>query len=105
MKRIAFVLLALVLLLTACKQNPTSKSEELLNMSDTELIEWVKEQGVEIPDDFDDEMMWADFVRSAVETTITYIDDPNYSAGMAINYIVTAEFGDAISEAVRNYIE
>ena len=105
MKRFALILLTFVLLLTACGLKTVSKTEELLSMSDAELIGWVKEQGIKIPTDYDDELMWADFVRSAVETTITYIDDPNYSAGMSVNYTVTAEFGDAISEAVRNYIE
>lgn len=102
MKRFLCVLFICLLFLTACGQKPVSNTEELLNMSDSELIEWLKGQGVEIPKDYDDELLWADFAHTVVEATIA---DENFSGGIGISYYVTADFGDAITEAVRNYIE
>lgn len=76
------------------------RGAELLNMTDKELIDWLKEHDVEIPNDYEDELAWTEFARNIMESVVN-----NQDVSMAYSYYKTLEFADAITNAVREYLK
>lgn len=67
-------------------------------MSESECIDFLIEQGVDFPDDYEDISKWGPFIKktiSAIETN-PYVE-------FHINYSVTAQFAEAIRDAVLEY--
>ena len=103
MKRIISSLLSIILLLslvttTAFAATTTNNLPLLSELTVDECISFVKEQGIQIPDDYDDESIWGEFIQK----TISQVEaDPNIV--FSYNYIKTLEFANAIKDAVNEY--
>lgn len=70
----------------------------LSEMSDSECIQFIKECGIVIPDDYSDETAWIPFIKNVI---VLVEDNPDYIFG--ISYPVTLEFANLIKAAVNNY--
>lgn len=78
----------------------TSAPLTLSEMTELECLQFIKDYGVEIPDDFEDEIQWAPFIKK----TITLVeDDPYYD--FVYNYHVTLEFAQSIQAVVNDYYD
>lgn len=75
----------------------TSDIPLLSELSADECIIFVKEHGIQIPDDYD-ESFWGGFIQK----TISQVEE-NPSTVFSYNYIKTYEFANAIKDAVNDY--
>lgn len=72
--------------------------EKLSDMSELECLEFIKNAGVQIPNDFEDETVWAQFVKE----TIQLVEEcPQYP--FAYGYTVTQNFAEEIQDVVNEY--
>lgn len=112
MKRLSILTIIFVLFLTCLTQTHamesiplsdntslinTSERSQLSDMSENECIEFIKQNGVEIPNDYNS-AEWAPFVK---EIICIIEEHPNYE--FSYNYTVTLAFANAIKEVVNNY--
>lgn len=63
MKKITTLLLCIILVMSMHFPANASEQGKLSNMTEEECIEFLKEAGVSIPTDYEDEMMWGSFVK------------------------------------------
>lgn len=71
---------------------------KLSDMTDIECLEFIKSKGVQIPDDYNDETLWAPFVKKTIEQVEA---DPD--CFFVYNYTVTGDFAQAIQAVVNEY--
>lgn len=93
---VAVLLISMSVMLVSAAEETVILSE----LSDSECIAFIKEHGVEIPDDYEDELSWAPFVKY----TIACVEE-NPSVVFAYNYPVTRDFANAIKDVVNAYYE
>ena len=70
----------------------------LSTMSEQECIAFLKSQGVKIPDDYEDELVWGPFVKRIIANV-----EEEPECIFSYNYSVTQEFAEAIRTVVNEY--
>jgi hypothetical protein len=100
MKKIICIALVLVFVFGMSTSAIAAKNgtAQLSELSDEEIINFLKESGVEIPQIFDDEITWALFVRNTIQQVEA---DPN--TFLHYNYSVLHQFANEIKMAVNSY--
>lgn len=83
---------------TLSEITPIDQETLLSDMTELECLEFIKSQGVDIPDDFEDETRWAPFIKQTIQRVE---EDPN--CVFAYNYIVTLQFAEDIRNVVNEY--
>ena len=104
MKKIIYLLLFLVLISSVFSMSSATvltESKPLLSeMSESECIAFIKENGITLPQIYDSEAEWGPFVKSCIELFET---DPH--APITISYTVNAKVAREIRNVVRNYYD
>ena len=99
MKRLTCLLLCILLTLSfSASIYAVETRAKLSNMSDLECLNFIKDCGVDIPDDYEDETIWAPFVKQ----TILQVEE-NPHCIFLYSYTVTERFAEDIREVVNNY--
>ncbi len=100
MKKAISCLLVIVLImsLTMSANAASVEKQRLSELTDAECIAFLKEKGVKIPSNYENETQWGSFVRE----TIQYVED-NPNIEFVYNYSVTQDFANAIKEVVNDY--
>lgn len=97
MKRIITILICAILLLPSSVKTHAVDEISLSDMTASECLDFIKQQGVEIPDDLDEET-WAIFVKSIIEQV-----EQNPYCEFVFSYSVTLAFANEIKRVVNNY--
>lgn len=97
MKRIAYVIAVVSLLLMIFMPTHATNPELLSEMTEDECIEFVKQYNIQIPDDYPDSV-WAPFVKQIIEIVE---ENPEYD--FSFSYTATLEFANQIKDAVNDY--
>lgn len=100
MKRIVSTVLSVALFLVMCVSSVAADETGILlsNLTPGECIAFLKEAGVDIPDDYEDELEWGTFAKDIIQAV-----EVNPSITFAFNYSVTQSFANAIKKTVNEY--
>ena len=80
-------------------ENPIRQKPILSEMSEEDCVEFIKSRGIVIPDDLNNNELWA-FVKSVIASI-----EKNPEKNFAISYTITLEFVEDIRQAVIDYYE
>ena len=93
------VMMALVLPPVSAQTLTSSEPKQILSeMSEQECISFLKNHNIEIPDDYEDELVWGPFIQSVIASV-----ENDSDCLFSYNYSVTQEFAEAIRNAVNEY--
>ena len=99
MKRLTCLMLCILLTFSFSASIYAVESKaKLSDMSEMECFEFIKAQGVEIPSDYEDETIWAPFVKQ----TILQVEYDPYCVFL-YSYTVTENFAENIRTIVNDY--
>ena len=99
MKRLTCLLLCILLTISfSASIYAVETKSKLSEMSEMECFEFIKAQGVEIPNDYEDETTWAPFVKQ----TILQVENNPYCVFL-YSYRVTENFAENIRTVVNDY--
>lgn len=97
MKKLLCFFFTMALVLSLSSNTFAESGTVLSELSENECIEFIKQQGVSIPCDYD-ELTWAPFVKQVIETVE---EDPYYE--FMFNYSVTQKFANDIKRVVNEF--
>lgn len=102
MKKLLCFVMVIIMVIPVCVLSVAADDTNILlsEMSDEECLAFLKNQGVTIPDEFENELSWGPFIKEI----ITLVEN-NPNVTFAYNYSVTQAFANAIKSAVNEYYD
>lgn len=98
MKQVLSIMLCIFLCISVVLPVYADDQFLLSEMSESECIEFVKQNNIAIPDDYEDENIWGPFIKQIIE-----IVEENPYHQFQFNYTVTQAFANSIMWAVNEY--